>query len=158
MVLLIIRYGTRLFGKSDYFTIDGEEAFVQTKFYHVGYMPCAPEESYLFLKDGTIIQLPEIAGATILWAWLRYILTLLFALALCGCILTFILMTTREALPWVCLGLCIFFFIVLIGSYVYKPKASEINKQKYLEMLGHVQHSKIPVQASEADPLLSPNV
>ncbi|XP_035672653.1 uncharacterized protein LOC118413396 [Branchiostoma floridae] len=157
-MVLIIRYGTQLFGKSDHFTVDGQEAFVQTKFYHVGYMPCAPEESYLFLKDGATIQLPEIAGATILWAWLRYILTLLFGLALCGCIITFIVMTTKDVLPWVCLGLCIFFFIVLIASYVYKPKASEANKQKYLQILGHVQHSKIPVQASEADPLLAPNV
>eukprot|EP00058_Branchiostoma_floridae_P018342 XP_002603831.1 hypothetical protein BRAFLDRAFT_101334 [Branchiostoma floridae] len=43
-MVLIIRYGTHLFGKSDHFTVDGQEAFVQTKFYHVGYMPCAPEE------------------------------------------------------------------------------------------------------------------
>ncbi|XP_078667788.1 uncharacterized protein LOC144909597 [Branchiostoma floridae x Branchiostoma belcheri] len=155
-MILIIRYGTRLFGKSDYFMVDGEEAFVQTKFYHCSYMPCAPEESYLFLKDGTTIQLPEIAGATILWAWIRYILSILFALALCGCVLAFVLMTTKDVLPWVSLGLCIFFFFVLIGSYVYKPKASEANKQKYLDILGHVQHSKTPVLASEADPLLAP--
>ncbi|KAI8512647.1 hypothetical protein Bbelb_092860 [Branchiostoma belcheri] len=125
-------FGTRLFGACDYFTVEGQEMFVRTKFYHFNFMPCGAEErrpSY---------QLPEVVGRSVGWAWLRYLAWLIFLTVMGVAVMFLTTGLTEEAWPWALVVLSVVCLGVAIFVTVYKPKASEESKQEYLNMVGQV--------------------
>ncbi|XP_078588500.1 uncharacterized protein LOC144869264 isoform X3 [Branchiostoma floridae x Branchiostoma japonicum] len=130
--------GSRFFGACDYFSVEGQEMFVRTKFFHFNGMPCVPEESFLFVADGRAIELPEVVGRTVGWAWLRY---LAWVVSLTMMIVAVMFLTTgltEEAWPWALVALSVVVLGVAIFVTVYKPKASEESKQEYLNMVGQL--------------------
>ncbi|CAH1258063.1 Hypp1955 [Branchiostoma lanceolatum] len=131
-------FGTRLFGACDYFTVEEQEMFVRTKFYHFNFMPCAPEESFLFVADGRAIELPEVVGRSVGWAWLRYLAWVVFLTVMCVAVIFLTTGLTEEWWPWVLVALSAVFLGLAIFLTVYKPKASEESKQEYLNMVGQV--------------------
>ncbi|XP_019626440.1 PREDICTED: uncharacterized protein LOC109471535 [Branchiostoma belcheri] len=131
-------FGTRLFGACDYFSVEGQEMFVRTKFYHFNFMPCAPEESFLFVADGRAIELPEVVGRSVGWAWLRYLAWVVFLTVMCVAVIFLTTGLTEEAWPWALVALSVVCLGVAIFVTVYKPKASEESKQEYLNMVGQV--------------------
>ncbi|XP_019626396.1 PREDICTED: RNA-binding protein 12-like [Branchiostoma belcheri] len=130
-------FGTRLFGACDYFTVEGREMYVRTKFYHFNFMPCGAEESLLFLPDGRAIKLPEVVGRSVGWAWLRYLAWVVF-ITFMGVAVVFLTTGLTAVWPWALVALSVVCLGVAIFVTVYKPKASEESKQEYLNMVGQM--------------------
>ncbi|XP_019613974.1 PREDICTED: uncharacterized protein LOC109461934 [Branchiostoma belcheri] len=135
---IVYIYGTRLFGSCDYFTVEGQEMYVRTLFDHCNSMPYGPKESYLFLPDGCAIELPEVVGRSVGWAWLRYLAWDSFLILMVVAVIQLVRGHSDEVWPWALLGLSVVCLFAAILLTVYKPKASEKSKQQYLNMVGLV--------------------
>ncbi|XP_066298464.1 uncharacterized protein [Branchiostoma lanceolatum] len=125
-----------LFGGCDYFTVEEREMFVRTEFCCLCFLPCVPEKSILLVADGQGIDLPEVVDRSVGWAWLRNLSWVIFLTLTCvGALFLAADDHTQDQWPWALIALAVVFLGLAIFVTVYKPKASEESKQKYLNMV-----------------------
>eukprot|EP00058_Branchiostoma_floridae_P008177 XP_002593665.1 hypothetical protein BRAFLDRAFT_108078 [Branchiostoma floridae] len=110
--------------------------FVRTLFYHFQFMPCAPEESLLFVGGGRSIELPKVVGRSVGWAWLRYLAWVSFLIVTILAVLFRVTTDLTVTWPWALVALSPVILVLAIFVTFYKPKASEKSKQQYLNVIG----------------------
>ena len=164
MVCIII-YGTRLFGSVDYFSIENETYFVHTLFFHCCFCPLGPRESFISNTKSPntyLLRLPTTVGASIRWAWLRFLSLFVPLIFLCvgGMLPVFATgvgaedeyneyntydgtesesetggMKSSQVIMYCLLAVAALLIGVPIAAFVYRPKASPEKKEEYTQLL-----------------------